>query len=78
MSDYRGLIEDIEKNRKKEAERQQDLSYERLVSFLYLMMRDEVPAGKVDNIITDVDDVDLDNQHLKSLAQDFAIRIREG
>ena len=57
-------------------------SHERLVCFLYLMMRDEVPTGVICKHITDISGSDRDirfsNHHLEALARDYANKLREG
>lgn len=77
MSDYRGLIKEIE-----ESGFHSSNSNERLVYFLYLMMRDEVPTGVICKHITDISGCDRDihfsNPHLEALARDYANRLREG
>ena len=62
------------------------LSHERLVCFVYLLMRDELPTGTVCRIIAHSEDGNADspdgfaftNPHLEALARDYADRIREG
>lgn len=78
MSDYRGLIEDIEKRRQEGTNL--DPAGERLVCLLYLLMRDELPTGAVCRIISDIsgDSFEFTNPHLEALARDYADRIREG
>ena len=60
-----------------------DLPHNRLVAFLYLMMRDEVPTGVICKKITDLTEkaptgFQFSNPHLEALARDYANRIREG
>lgn len=67
---------------------QVDLVHERLVAFLYLLMRDEMPSGRVCNIINMFDEVEQTGEpptgfqftspHLEALARDYAGRIKEG
>ena len=62
------------------------LSHERLVVFLYVLMRDELPTGTVCRIIQEFscpknasdDEYEFTNPHLEALARDYADRIREG
>ena len=60
------------------------MSHERLVCFLYLLMRDELPTGTVCRIIqeftecSDPTGFEFSNPHLETLARDYADRIREG
>lgn len=63
----------------------QSAEHERLVCFLYLMMRDEVPTGVVCKKIGEASEansgegeVSFSNPHLEALARDYANRIREG
>ena len=101
MSDYRGLIEEMEKDRAKKRDgdefveelgcslnvmdtmlKQGTQAHERLVCFMYLLMRDELPTGTVCKIVTDIDEAgeefQFTNPHLEALARDYANRIREG
>ena len=90
MSDYRGLIEEMEADRARPSEEKvateaalQSLEHERLVAFLYLIMRDELPTGTVCKTITDITENDatgfqFTSPHLEALARDYANRIREG
>jgi len=49
-----------------------------LVSFLYLLMRDHVPAGVVEGIVRPRDGVThFTNGHLARYAQDLAARLTE-
>tara|TARA_R110000868_G_scaffold150227_8_gene373272 strand:- start:657 stop:917 length:261 start_codon:yes stop_codon:yes gene_type:complete len=86
MSDYRGLIKEMEENHKKIHERDLESgfhhsdSHERIVCFLYLIMRDELPTGAVCKHITDIagQEFKFSNPHLEALARDYANRLREG
>lgn len=58
-------------------------AFERLVAFLYLTMRNDLPTGKVCdtvNAVTENTEVDFkfSNPHLEALARDYANRISEG
>jgi hypothetical protein len=82
MSDYRGLIEEMEADKSK-PEPEPDLAHERVVAVLYLLMRDEIPTGTLCKIITDMtekspDGYQFTNPHLEALARDYAGRIKEG
>lgn len=92
MSDYRGLTEEMEQDgvRKAETDEEHGLhapeSHERLVCFMYLLMRDDLPTGTVSNKIADIADIagfdgkksEFSNPHLEALARDYANRIRRG
>lgn len=60
------------------------MGHERLVAFLYLLMRDELSTGTVCRIIqeftecSDPTGFEFTNPHLEALARDYADRIREG
>ena len=50
----------------------------KLIEFLYVLMRDELPTGKVCTIISqlsDCDEIIFTNEHLQALATDYANRI---
>lgn len=77
MSNYSEIYEQIEKTEQKET-----IPHKNLVAFLYLIMRDELPTGKVCNIITNIqnfhtDEIIYSNEHLHNLAKDYATRIIE-
>lgn len=87
MSDYRGLIEEMEQDKSAEKDKEDGFhhseSHERLVCFMYLLMRDELPTGTVCKMLTDIGEADgkeftFTNPHLEALARDYANRIREG
>lgn len=54
----------------------------RLTLFLYLIMRDYLPVGKIPTIINEMEDMIADkktyttNENLENLAKEFAERIR--
>lgn len=53
---------------------------EKLTAFLYIIIRDHLPAGTIANAIIYLesmieDDVEFSNENLKSLAEDYAKRI---
>lgn len=58
-----------------------DVFRERLVHFFYLLMRNELPTGKVASILKDVKEADLatsriySNRGLEQCARDYASRI---
>jgi hypothetical protein len=57
--------------------------FERLVAFLYLTMRNDLPTGVVCNTVNAVtENTEIDfrfsNVHLEALARDYATRICEG
>ena len=62
------------------------ISHERLVAFLYVLMRDELPTGIVFRVISHFEDInpgdqigfEFTNPHLEALARDYANQIREG
>lgn len=60
------------------------MSHERLVAFLYSLMRDELPTGTVCRVIQEFTEdfkptgFEFTNPHLEALARDYADRIREG
>jgi len=77
MSNYSEIYEQIEKHTEKEK-----TPHKSLIAFLYLIMRDELPTGKVCNIITQIqnfhsDEIIYSNPHLHDLAKDYATRITE-
>ena len=57
--------------------------HERLVAFLYLLMRDELPAGTVCRIINELIETDtgkltgykFTNPHLEAMARSYAARL---
>lgn len=53
---------------------------ERLVFFLYLLMRDELPVGHICDLVNQStnNEVIYSNKHLESLARDYADRIYRG
>lgn len=50
---------------------------EKLVAFLYLLIRDKVPMGDVSQIVNDLNyhSFQFTNPHLEAMARDFAIRL---
>lgn len=60
------------------------MSHERLVAFLYSLMRDKLPTGTVCRVIQEFTEnfkptgFEFTNPHLEALARDYADRIREG
>lgn len=57
------------------------INTEHLATFLYLLMRDELPTGKVARIIQEVEknkshfDVEFSNRNLSGMAREYAERI---
>ena len=57
------------------------MSDEKIATFLYLLMRDHLPAGTVCKIINDVNDahfgvkIDYTNLHLVAMAKDYVERL---
>jgi len=53
----------------------------KLTAFLYLLIRDHLPSGKVAKLIMDVhkitENIEYTNEHLEALAKDYATRITE-
>lgn len=56
-----------------------DLGKDKLVSFLYLLMRDEVPTGVIPQILAQIpeSEVEYSNKYLREMASDYASRILE-
>ena len=53
---------------------------DRLVMFLYLLMRDELPTGSVVKLIGEIEelgnlDPEFSNKHLEAMARDYADRL---
>jgi hypothetical protein len=78
------LIEEMEKDReaaraKEEAEKavRENPAFKRLTTFLYLIMRDELPTGTVCKMIIDTHEEapEFTNPHLEALAKDYAERL---
>lgn len=71
MPDYQGLIKDVEKRIKEK---------DRLVLFLYLLMRDSLPIGEVTTALVESENANrgkcsFSNAGLEAMANDFADRL---